>query len=46
MSLFNELKARKAKDSKYDFSGKLIRNTIVTKLGWIYLDKDMKSIFS
>lgn len=46
ISLFDELKVRKAKDSEYNFSGKLIKNTIGTKLGWIYLDKDIKKAAS
>jgi|26BtaG_2_1085354.scaffolds.fasta_scaffold01337_8 glycosyltransferase involved in cell wall biosynthesis len=46
MSLFSELKETKAHESGYEFSGKIIKNTIGTKLGWIYLDKDIKKAAS
>lgn len=46
MNLFDELKKTKTNESKYEFSGKLIKNTIGTKLGWIYLDKDIKKAAS
>lgn len=46
MSLFDELKKTRANERKYEFSGKLIKNTIGTKLGWIYLDKDIKKAAS
>lgn len=46
VSLFDELKKSKTHDNQYDFPGKLIKNTIGTKMGWVYLDKDIKKAAS
>ncbi|MGP5648909.1 glycosyltransferase [Psychrobacter celer] len=42
VGLFNKLKKDKASGVEYSFPGKSIKNTIGTKLGWIYLDKNIK----